>query len=206
MWSVGVGAFVVGDGGYVYYTTDPTLGVTVMDAGIAAGGMELYAVHALSDEIAVAGGASDTIIYTTNRVSWVAANATGGGGDILGIWMRTEDEWWVVDDNGDVYYTLDQGVNWTEKIIPGVAITALYDIQFASASVGYIAGISNSTGALWRTYDGGYSWVKLPEGVGSLPGSSDQFNAIASCIHDVNYLVAVGEDSGDDGVLLVGED
>jgi len=134
------------------------------------------------------------------------ATATGGGGELLGVWMRSETEWWVVDDNGDVWYTLNSGVSWTEKTIPGIAITALYNIQFASDSVGYIAGVANGAGALWRSYDGGYSWVKLPEGTGTLPGSSTQMTAIASCIHDVNYLVAVGADVGNDGVLLVGED
>lgn len=205
VWSVGVGAYVVGDGGYVYYTTDPTLGVTTLDAGEATTN-DLYAVHALSDEQAVAVGADDTIIYTTNQVSWVAATATGGDGDLQGVWMRSATEWWVVDDNGDVWYTLNSGVSWTEKTIPGINISALYDIQFATDSVGYIAGVANSAGALWRTYDGGYSWVKLPEGTGTLSGSSDQMNAIATCIHDVNYLIAVGEDATNDGVLLVGED
>lgn len=205
VWSVGIGAYIVGDGGYVYYTTDPTLGVTVLDASEATTN-DLNAIHALSDELAVAVGDSDTIIYTTNRVSWVLATETGGGGNLLGVWMRSETEWWVVDDNGDVWYTLNSGVTWTEKTIPGIAITALYNIQFASDSVGYIAGVANGAGALWRTYDGGYSWVKLPEGTGTLPGSSTQMTAIASCIHDVNYLVAVGADVGNDGVLLVGED
>jgi photosystem II stability/assembly factor-like uncharacterized protein len=205
VWSVGIGAYIAGDGGYVYYTTDPTLGVTVLDAGEATTN-DLVAIHALSDELAVAVGDADTIVYTTNRVSWVLATATGGGGELLGVWMRSETEWWVVDDNGDVWYTLNSGVSWTEKTIPGIGITALYNIQFASDSVGYISGVANGAGALWRTYDGGYSWVKLPEGTGTLPGSSTQMTAIASCIHDVNYLVAVGKDVTNDGVLLVGED
>lgn len=205
VWSVGIGAYIAGDGGYVYYTTDPTLGVTVLDAGEATTN-DLNAIHALSDELAVAVGDTDTIVYTTNRVSWVAATATGGGGDLLGVWMRSETEWWVVDDNGDVWYTLNSGVSWTEKTIPGIDITKLDDIQFASDSVGYIAGTANDAGALWRTYDGGYSWVKLPEGTGTLSGGATKFNAIASCIHDVNYLIAAGMDVTEDGVLLVGED
>ena len=205
VWSVGTGAFICGDGGYVYYTTDPSLGVSVLDAGEATTN-NLNAIHALSDDRAVAVGQTDTIIYTTNRVSWVVATATGGGGNLQGVWMRTEDEWWVVDDNGDVWYTVNAGVSWTEKVIPGIAITALYDIQFATDSVGYIAGTANAVGALWRTYDGGYSWVKLPEGVSILPGGATQYNAIAACIHDPNYLIAAGADVTNDGVLLVGED
>jgi len=122
------------------------------------------------------------------------------------VWMRNSDEWWVTTAGGEVYYTLNKGVTWTEKGLPGVAITALYDIQFATNSVGYISGVANAVGALWRTYDGGYSWVKLPEGTGTLPGSGTELNALATCIQDPNYLIAVGKTVANDGVLLVGED
>lgn len=204
-WSVGVGAYVVGDGGYVYYTEDPSTGVSVLDAGIATT-QNLNCVHALDDELAIAGGQSDTIIYTTNRVTWQAATATGGGGNIQAVWMIDEDIWWAVDDNGDAWYTVDQGVTWTEKALPGSTPSALYDIQFPTKAVGFIAGVASSIGALYRTYDGGHTWVKMPEGVGTLPGSSTKISAIATCIHDVNYLIVAGEDSGSDGVLLVAED
>lgn len=206
IWSTGVGAYVVGDGGYVYYMEDPTLGVTAVDAGVAASSNNLNAVHALSDERAVAVGDSDTIIYTEDRVTWVAATVTGGGNNLQGVWMRSEKEWWVVDDGGSLWYTLDQGQNWTQKALPGIATTALYDVQFATNSVGYVAGVSNSVGAVYRTYDGGYSWVKLPEQVGSLPGSSTQVSAIATCINDPNYLIVAAQDGASDGVLLVGKD
>lgn len=205
IWSVGVGAFIVGDDGYVYYCTDPAAGVSVLDAGEATGNA-LYAVHALSSTQAVAVGATDTVIYTINGIAWAAANATGAGTDLTGVWMRTETEWWVTTTDGKLYYTLNSGTTWTLKALPGTAITALYDIQFVTASVGFVAGIAGGIGALWRTYDGGYSWVRLPEGTGSLPGSATKFNAIAGCIHDPNFIIAVGADVTNDGVLLVGED
>jgi hypothetical protein len=205
IWSVGVGAFIVGDGGYVYYCTNPASGVSVLDAGVATTN-NLNAVHAISDQLAVAVGDSDTIIYTTNRTIWGTATATGGGGNLNGVFMRSKDEWWVVDSNGDVYYTEDQGVTWTEKALAGVAPSTLYDIYFPSQSVGYVAGVVSGAGALWRSYDGGHSWVRLPEGVGSLPGSSTALNAVGACEDDVNFLVAGGVDAADDGVLLVGEE
>ena len=205
IWSVGVGAFVVGDAGYVYYCEDPTLGVSTLDAGIAAGGEDLNAVHALSDERAVAGGDNDTIVYTTDRVTWAAATATGHGGNVHAVWMRTDTEWWVCI-GASLYYSVDSGVNWTEKALPGTNITALYDIQFTKKSEGKVAGAANGAGAMWRTYDGGYSWVRLPEGVGTLTGDSTHINAIATCDKDVNFVVAAAQDAANDGVLLVGKD
>jgi photosystem II stability/assembly factor-like uncharacterized protein len=120
--------------------------------------------------------------------------------------MRTENEWWVVDDGGEVYVTYDQGDNWNSVSLPGTGISALYSIEFATNSVAYISGVANSSGAVWRTYNAGYSWVRLPEGYGNLPGSSTQLNVVATCRDDPNFIVMGGIDSGDDGVLLTGAD
>ena len=207
-WSVGTGAFVVGDGGYVYYTTDPTTGVSVMDAGVATIS-NLNAVHALDDEHAVAAGDGDAVVRTVNRVNWAAPAATpGSGANLLCVWMRTEDEWWVGTSNGRLYVTINAGVVWTQVQLPGTAPTAIHDIQFATPSVGYVSGAAGGASAMWRTYDGGNSWVRLPEGSGNLP-TSIQLTALAACEDDVNFVVAGGRRDGTpagDGVLIVGED
>ena len=204
IWSVGTGAFIVGESGYVYWTDAPADGVEVLDAGIAAGAATLHAVHALDESTAVAVGASDTIVFTINGVIWGAATATGNGGTLSGVWMRSATEWWVTTLDGELYYTLNSGTTWTEKNIPGVGITALYDVQFSTPSVGYVAGVASGVGALWRTYDGGYSWVRLPEGVGTLPGAAVAYHAVAATPEEANFLIAAGEGAADTGVLLVG--
>lgn len=204
IWSVGTYAFVVGDGGYVYGTSDPAAGVTVLDAGVATNAI-LYAVHAISDEFAVAVGAGDAIVWTRNRVNWSVATATGGGGDLQGVWIKNEDEWFVVDDDGNMWYTLDGGDSWTEKVLPGTS-DILHDIAMATDSVMYVCGSANTTGTAWRSYNGGYDWVALPEGIGNLPTARD-LNALAACVWDANFLVLVGEGAAaNDGIIIVGED
>lgn len=208
MWGVGSYLFVVGDGGYVYGTDDITAGVTVLDAGIATTDI-LYAVHALNDQFAVAVGASDTIIFTQTQNTWGAATATGGGGDLLCVWAKNENEWWVGDDNGDVWYTLDQGVTWTEKVLPGTGWTAINDIQFPKDSVGYIVGEKSGTprGYGLQSFDGGYSWILLPQlTTGSMP-NSDSLDALATCSEDANFVVMVGlGDDALDGIIIIGQD
>lgn len=205
VWSVGTGAFIVGDGGYVYWTTDPTAGVSVLDAGVADPS-HLNAVHAISDEFAVAVGEDDSIIWTKNRTGWqVSAAVTGSGAHLTAIWIKDEKEWWVTTIDGGLYYTLDGGVSWTEKTLPGT-VSVLHDIQFATDSVVYVSGHAGNVGKAWRSYDGGYSFVALPEGTGNLPTARD-FNALAACEDDVNFNVLVGEGAlADDGILVVGSD
>ena len=203
LWSLGHAAFVVGDGGYVYYCTDPSNGVTSLDAGVATS-ENLKAVHALDDKHALAVGENDTLIYTSNRYTWNTATATGNGGTLAACWMATEEIWWVLASDGTLYYTENTGQTWTEKSLPGNIDTG-YDIAFGTDSVGYVCGAYNSNPRAWRSYNGGYSWKALPEGVQSLP-SGTSYQALAACEYDANFVVFVGEGAADDGTIVVGED
>lgn len=203
-WNHGNYLFICGDGGYVYVSTDdPSTGVSVLDAGEATD-ERLQAIHAMSDELAIAGGASGALVYTEDRTSWQATNDTpfGIGEDILCVWMHSENVWFVGGDNGEVWYTTDQGDNWTLVADYGAAV---YDIAFATDSVGYLAFQTAAlAGGIRRTYDGGHEWKILPEGVGTI-AANDRINAIAACEHDPNFVVGVGLNAAD-GFLVVGSD
>lgn len=219
IWSVGNYAFIVGDGGYVYGCEDPTGGVTVLDASVVTD-LDLQAVHALDDDFAVAVGNSGVIMRTDNQVSWAEVVPT----NVLftqnweAVWLKSETEWWIcgatVGGVGQVWYTLDAGVTWYRvgddgfPAIPGVYAT-FHDIQFPTPSIGFIAAevynIAGNYGRILRTFDGGHSWVILPEGVTNLPYAQD-VNALASCPDDVNHLTAGGLGVGADGYLVVLDD
>jgi hypothetical protein len=213
IWSVGTYAFIVGDGGYVYGTEDPTAGVAVLDAGVATS-EGLNAVHAISENFAVAVGDNDAVIFTENGTTWDTPSATPGStGNLLCVWAKNENEWWVGDSVGDLYYTLDKGETWTEKGIPGANYDSINDIAFSTDSVGYIAAnTSTSRGRILRTFaDGGGAggtggWVILPEGVQNLPLADDIYS-VAACKHDPNLVIGGGlADNGTDGILMVGQD
>lgn len=211
--SLGTYAYIVGDGGYVYGTEDPTAGVTVLDAGVATT-QNLNAVHASSENFAVAVGQSDAVVFTNNKNTWAAPAATpGSGGNLISVYVKNEEEWWVGDDTGALFYTLDGGDTWTQKGLPGSGYSAIYSIDFSTESVGFIgAATSTPRGRVLRTFaDGGGAgstggWVIMPEGSGSLP-LSDAVYVVAACKHDPNLVVAGGlADDGSDGILMVGED
>lgn len=205
--STGTYAFIVGDGGYVYGTDDPTAGVTVLDAGVATTA-NLVDVYALSDTFAVAVGAVNTVIYTKNQTSWQAVTGPTPAISLTCVYVMSEKLWLVGTIDGRIFYTLDAGASWTASTFNGSGTGSVTDIAFASKSVGYMTHKTAATkGRIFRTYDGGKSWVLLPEGQGTLPAQADYFNVVVPCIYDVNTVMAGGlADNGSDGIILQGED
>ena len=204
IWSAGNKAFIVGGSGYIYQTTDPTAGVTVLSAGSATT-EDLYDVHGISEAFAVAVGNNGAVVYTEDGVNWAAATSVGGIGVALNaVWVKGEREWYVGGSSGRLYYSLDKGVTWTEKAFPGSGSGVIRALAFANNSVGFMShDTTTPRGRILRTINGGYSWYVLPES-GAMP-SVDWFNALAACAYDPNFVVGVGlADDGNDGSIVVG--
>lgn len=206
IWSAGNYAFIVGDGGYVYGTGDPTSGVTVLDEGSATTD-KLLVVHGLSQYFAVAAGQNGTVIYTENGTTWTAVTnrPVGAAIHINALFVKGEREWVIGTNNGRMYYTLDKGTTWTEKTFSGSGAGVVYSIEFYSSSIGYFSHSTATPRArIFRTYDGGASWIAIPEEVGTLP-LADRVNALAACANDPNFVVGVGlADDAADGFIVVG--
>lgn len=204
IWSAGSFAWIVGDGGYVYSTSDPTAGVEVVNAGVATVD-DLLAVHGLSDTLAVAVGKNGAVIYTENGTTWnTVTRPVGIAVNLNTVWMKSESEWWVGTSAGALYYTLNKGTTWTNKAFPGYGSGVVYDIVFPTNSVGYLAHTTSGTrGRILRTYDGGYSWQVMPEGTATLP-LNDRISALGYCT-SANYIVGVGiADNATDGYIVAG--
>ena len=206
-WGVGGMLFIVGDGGYIYKCTDPTAGVTVLDAG-AATGQNLYCVHAYSEQLAIAGGDNGALVYTEDQVSWQAAalSPVGLGIRINTVWCLSEAVWLVGCSNGELWYTLDQGDSWALVMDMGAAIQ---NIAFSNDTIGYIAYTTAAGhGGIRRTFSGAEAstFIILPEGTGTI-AANDRINAVAACKDDPNFVVGVGlADNGTDGFIVVGTD
>jgi photosystem II stability/assembly factor-like uncharacterized protein len=201
--SVGRRAFIVGDAGYVYYTEDPAAGVTTLDAGSATVD-KLLAVSALDEDNAIAVGNNGAVIVTTDRYSWTAVQRPiGVTFNLLGCFMKSKTEWWVTCSNGKVYYTVNAGKTWTDKPMPGTVPTSMKGITFGKATIGYACGLVAGKGRLYRSFDGGYSWVVLPESIGSMPTATD-FCCVTAPKLDANLVFTAGLNSAD-GVLVIGK-
>ena len=208
VWSVGSKAYIAGNGGYVYSTTDPGSGVTANETGSAVSD-DLLAIHALDDRFAVAVGNNGAIIKTTDGVSWSAITPrfVGVGVHLTSVHLVNQNVWFVGTSTGRLFRTVDGGVNWVEKAFPGSGSGVVRDVVFSNPTVGYLAhSTSTPAGRILRTINGGYDWYVLPEGSGSI-AANDYVGALAACEYDVNFVVGAGlADNGTDGFLVVCQD
>lgn len=206
IWSYGRGAFVVGNGGYIYETTDPTAGVEAIDAGNATID-DLLVVHGLSSGFAVAAGENGVVVYTEDGSNWteVTLRPVGASEHITALWVRGENDWQVGTDAGNAYYTLNKGETWTAMTFPGTGSGRVDAIAYATDSVGYLAHATTTPrGRILRTYDGGQSWQVMPEGTATL-ALNDRVNALAVC-GDANVILGGGlGDDASDGYAVLGK-
>lgn len=202
--------FIAGNAGYVYRCTDPTAGVEVLSAGVLTVD-DLLCVHALTEEFVLIGGNNGTILVSENGTDFtMVTKFTALGVHFKGIWAKSKTEWFVCTSNGRLYYTINGGVNWTEKGFPSSGTGVCYDIVFVNNNVGYLAH-ANATpkGRILRTYDGGYSWVVTPEKLGTTGIPANQrLNAVAANGNDPNFYVAggLGGTAGTDGIIVLAQD
>lgn len=201
--------WIVGDGGYIYRTEDITAGVTAVLAGDLTS-ENLQTIHAFDDDNVLVGGENNAILLSRNGgITWTLVTGSVGQAavNITAVWMLGENEWYAGYADGTLWYTIDSGTNWTQKALPG-AITSIDDIQFATRTVGYIAGragVGATAGRLLRTISGGNTWYVLPEEAALTVPSAAQFHAIAACGDNPNLLVAGGDEVADgDGILVIG--
>jgi len=196
--------WIVGDGGYVYFATDPTNGVEVQDAGVATT-ENLVDVDAFSTKIVVAVGANNAVIHTENGETWAAVTGPAPGVALNCVAIRKDKEWWVGAANGNLYYTKDAGQHWFTKAFPGSGSGSVKAVIFASDTVGFMAHQTAATvGRILRTISGGNTWYVSPEGTANIP-DNDSINDIAVCQDEVNIIYAGGLGANAaDGIIIKG--
>lgn len=196
-------SWIVGDGGYVYFASDITAGVSVLNAGIATS-QNLKSIHGTDELNLVAVGVSNAIIKSTDGgLTWTSITGPEVGATLNVIVMRTEKEWMIGTATGKLWYTTNGGVSWTQKRFSGDNAGQVRDITFPTPTVGYMShDTATPVGRVFRTIDGGASWYTVPEDTSfSLPANL-QINSVASCSSNPNVSFAGGIKVATDGILM----
>jgi len=201
---------IVGLGGYIYSTSDPTTGVTVVHDGsqtVQPGNN----VHA-NGQVWVSVHDSNTIMYSINNgesfvllVTAAGLNGPEAGANLTAVWVRSPYQWYVTTNTGKLWYSSDQGETWTQRTLPNQGnLQTIFDIKFSDESdeVGAIAVRTNSRGYVYRTFSGGRQWYQDKPAIGELMNNS-KINAIALC--GVNIIGAAGlkPSASTDGLITI---
>jgi len=200
--------WIVGDGGYIYYSDDIESGVVVQNSG-AATSEDLYAVHGCSGDVVIACGANGALVSTANGgVTWLLCAATALlAVDFRACWARQDTTWLVGGVGGVLYATRDAGVTWMTIGFTSSGGGTIYDLVFCGfpdAPFGFMVHTpATGRGQILQTIDGGNSWQRLPSGTGVVPNNT-RLTCVAGC-RNPNVVLAGGLGVGGvDGIAIVG--
>ena len=197
--------WIVGDGGYVYFSSNHKTGVSVQDAGVATT-QNLRAVHAYDTKNVLAVGDANAVIYTKNGgVSWQSVTGPAVGVNMGACWMWDETTWFVGEGaggTGKLWLTVNRGNSWTEVGLPNT-YSRIYKIQFVSESEGYLLASDGSQTYVLRTITAGNEWVVLPQGKKAVPVDNAFLTDMAVCSKTGNTAYAGGLDAdGSSGIIV----
>lgn len=202
-----VHTWIAAEGGYIYFTDDPTSGVEVQTAG-GVTSQNLNAIHGSDEENIVAVGALNTVLFTTDGgETWGSVTGPNVGVNLISVAVKSSLVWLVGCADGTLWYTADGGGTWVQKGFPGSGAGQVRDITFATPTVGYMAHDTSASGTprgrILRTIDGGFSWYVAPEQAGLSIPNNDRINALAACSEDPNLVFGGGlADDATDGFLV----
>jgi photosystem II stability/assembly factor-like uncharacterized protein len=199
--------WIGGKAGYMYFTADPTSGLTVQDAGVATA-QQINAIHGIDQLNLMAVGNSNAVLFTQNGGNtWSTVTGPAVGVNLNCCFMFDSLQWFVGDAAGNLWYTTNAGLTWTQRAIPHQGVGAIRDIVFGFNSqhqtVGYLAVNDATKGYILRTINGGGSWYTVPEQAGTLPTNA-HIDALATC-QNQNVIFAAGlKVTAGDGIIVKG--
>ena len=197
--------WIVGDGGYVYFSSNFHSGVVVMDAGVATT-QSLKGVHAYDTKNILAVGGNNAVIHSLDGgETWKSEVGPSAGIMLSTCWMWDKATWLVGEGgggNGKLWLTVNSGKTWTEIVLPGVYVQ-IDKIRFVSDAEGYLSARDAGKSYLLRTITAGNEWVVLPQGKKASVVNNTFLADIAVCSKYMNTAFAAGlASNGTSGIIV----
>lgn len=195
------------DGGYVYKSTDVTAGVSVVSNGNATS-TALRRIHGFEETVVAVGGAGVIIVSTNRGAQWATATASPVVATLQALFCQDGRRWWVGSATGKLYYTINGGVSWTEKLFAGSGAGQVRDIVFATDEAGYFShDTTTPTARVFSTWNGGVDWTNSSPRLNGMPTYNRANRLAVPRVDDAsvsaNSLAVAGlAGNGTDGILL----
>ena len=118
---------VCGADGYVWRSVDAARTWETVDAGNATSALLSRIMIARDNpQVAYAIGASNAMIKTENGCdNWFPITGPSTGDGLLALWVKSQYDVLVGNDDGELWETEDGGISWDQQIaLPGIGATA----------------------------------------------------------------------------------
>ena len=155
-----------GAAGNIYFSADSGLTWTLQATGSDA----LNAIKFADEKVGLCVGDTNEVLLTTDGgSSWstLAGPAAENAQDALACAIWDAYRFIVGYDNGHMWRTFDGGASWTQVNVPmpaaAASVNSINDIDFIDehnglAAVKWTDGVAAIWGAIYRTFDGGFTW------------------------------------------------
>lgn len=202
IWSHDTGnTYIAADGGYVYKMTNPTSAVTVIADGSATT-QNLYDIRGNGNTIVAVGAANAVIVSNNNGATWSLVTGPHVATVLRTVEVITSLIWWVGDDSGNLYYTVDGGTNWTEAT-PDSTLTKINKIRFVNEVVGFFIAELSGSNRLYRTKSNGNTWSYERPYISGLP-TAENYNFVAPCDYNTVLVGGLKTSPSTDGIIAIG--
>jgi photosystem II stability/assembly factor-like uncharacterized protein len=182
--------------GYVYKSEDAGESWSVQESGVITAN-DIFCINFADTNNGFFAGEGNIIARTSDGgQTWsaVTAPAAQAADDIIAL--EWSGRWWIGYNDGELWFSEDDGTNWTQRTYDGGASQAAINaIDFATELHGFmVTDTAAPVGTIYHTVDGGYTWEPLTTTTNS------GLNSIVAC--DPNLAYAVGEVNAGTAVIL----
>ena len=149
--------------GFIIKTTDGGQSWNQISSG---SGNSLNDVVRFANGNMIAAGENGTILHNNGNSTWLLSQQLTQT-HLKAIQLIDQNNLAMVAETGQVYLSNNSGNTWTASSGLPADLSSAEDVHFTSSTQGWVTGSGYNVSALYRTTDGGNTWLPVPEILGA---------------------------------------